>query len=100
MQAYWQVLHEAAPSKRPALWRQMQQIVLQATAAQALRSLKALVKQQMGQNSKQVANTLCTSLDSAACQASLLSVFGLSMLLQTLIVGNAHCQPAYDQHSP
>lgn len=46
LQAYWEVLREAAPQKRPALWRQMQQIVLQATAAQALHSLRALVKQQ------------------------------------------------------
>ncbi|KAK9802918.1 hypothetical protein WJX73_006742 [Symbiochloris irregularis] len=64
MQAYWEVLHEAAPHKRPALWRQMQQIVLQATAAQALRVLKALVRQQTCQNSTKEASSSSVQITS------------------------------------
>lgn len=40
MAAFHRELGEAVVSRRPALWRHMQQIVLQATAAQALHALK------------------------------------------------------------
>ena len=41
MHAFQAVLDGAPPPRRPGLWRHMQRIVLQATASQALRTLRS-----------------------------------------------------------